>query len=216
MSWRADMHAVEASRAAQWVQYHSWQAAQHPHQAEYANLAWQWKTYETQQLMWASYYKQHSETAAVVHPQQAAATGRSSSLPPIVLRNGVAFGLSSLPHAIHQTIHAANMLQDKPYLLGGGHRRLEDVAYDCSSSASYVLIKAGLLQQVLNSSRFAEYGEPGEGRYLTVWVKPGQHVFVTICGLRLDTSGGRVAEGPRWRTTARSLSGFLPRHPQGL
>lgn len=210
------MHTVEAYRAAQLVQFHVWQAAQQPQHAEYQRLAWQWRAYETQQLQWASYYKQFTSTMPVVYPRQSVGKERYSSMPLIVLRAGVAFGLSSLPETIHRTIHAANTLQDKPYLLGGGHQRLEDVAYDCSSSTSFVLIKAGLLRQVLNSNRFAEYGEPGEGRFLTVWVKPGHHVFLTICGLRLDTSGGHMAEGPRWRATKRSFSGFIPRHPQGF
>jgi hypothetical protein len=113
-------------------------------------------------------------------------------------------------------IEAGNALQNKPYILGGGHRQLEDVGYDCSSSVSYMLIKAGLLSQVLNSNRLANYGAFGPGRYITIWVKPGHHVFITICGLRLDTSGGQVAEGPRWRTTDRSHRGFVPRHPHGL
>lgn len=136
--------------------------------------------------------------------------------PAIVLRSGCAYGLRSLPHFVHRLIAAGNTLQNKPYMLGGWHRKLDDVGYDCSSATSYVLIKAGLLDAVMNSSRLAYYSEPGPGRYVTVWVKPGQHVFITICGLRLDTSGGRVNEGPRWRTTVRSTDGFFPRHPRGL
>jgi len=206
-------HASEAGRAAQWVAYHTQQARWQPHRSEFAALAWQWKAYETQQKQWASYYQQMGHQTEAMTTMSKAAVAR---LPPITMRGGCAYGLRTLPSAVHRVIDAANVLQTKPYLLGGGHQSIEDVGYDCSSATSYVLIKAGLLNEVLNSSRFGDYGEAGPGRYVTIWVKPGHHVFVTICGLRLDTSGGRVGEGPRWRTTARSLSGFTPRHPPGL
>ncbi len=214
-SWQ---HASEAGRAAQWGAYHSQQARLQPHRSEYALLAWQWKAYETQQMQWAAYYQQQEKQTASrpAMPQPTMPQPAASPAPPVMLRNGFAYGLSTLPHLIHRLLGAANALQNKPYLLGGGHRRLDDVGYDCSSATSYVLIKAGLLQAVLNSSQLAGYGEPGPGRFITLWVKSGHHVFLTICGLRLDTSGGRVSEGPRWRTAERSLAGFMPRHPPGL
>ncbi len=215
-AWRSWQHAHEAGRAAQWVDYHARQAAQNPQHPELSALAWQWKAYETDQQRWASYYRQWSMSTAVARPVKSPSVKAQGSLPPITLRDGYAFGLNSLPLAVHRIIEAGNALQNKPYILGGGHRRLEDLGYDCSSTVSYVLIKAGQLQEILNSARFADYGAAGPGRYVTIWVKPGNHVFVTICGLRLDTSGGRVAEGPRWRTSGRSVQGFTPRHPLGL
>lgn len=193
--------------------YHAEQARWQPHRSESAALAWQWKAYETQQKQWAAYY-QHTGRQIAAVPTMSKTD--AATLPPITMRGGCAYGLRTLPAPVHRMIEAANALQNKPYLLGGGHQRLEDVGYDCSSATSYVLIKAGLLNEVLSSSRLGEYGEPGPGRFVTLWVKPGHHVFVTICGLRLDTSGGRVGEGPRWRSTARSRSGFMPRHPPGL
>jgi hypothetical protein len=120
------------------------------------------------------------------------------------------------PQALQFAVYAANTLQNKPYVLGGGHRNIEDSAYDCSSSTSYVLIKAGLLNRCLSSKEFATYGEAGVGRFITIWVKPGEHVFMTICGLRMDTSGQVTGEGPRWRTKGRSYAGFSPRHPFGM
>ena len=32
------------------------------------------------------------------------------------------------------------------------------------------------------------YGEPGPGRWITIYARNG-HVFMTLCGLRLDTGG---------------------------
>ncbi|SKA89671.1 hypothetical protein SAMN02745166_01603 [Prosthecobacter debontii] len=123
---------------------------------------------------------------------------------------------ASLPTQVQYLINAANHLQSSPYVRGAGHGRVEDRAYDCSSSTSYTLIKAGLLKSPLTSAGFANYGQAGEGRFITIWVKPGDHVFMTVCGLRLDTSGGMAGEGPRWRTKGRSYAGFSPRHPFGL
>ncbi len=213
-------HATEAARAAQWSDYYSRQAWQNSSQQDLVALAWQWKAYETQQRQWAAYYQQCTNEQSAMQSQPPASTPQHLAIgggqPPIVMRSSQAYGHASLPTSLHRMIQAGNALQNKPYILGGGHRQVEDVGYDCSSSVSYLLIKAGLLSQVLNSNRLANFGASGPGRYVTLWVKPGHHVFITICGLRLDTSGGQVAAGPRWRTTDRSLSGFMPRHPPGL
>jgi hypothetical protein len=121
----------------------------------------------------------------------------------------------ALPIQVQYAVNAANYLQHKPYVLGGGHRSIEDSAYDCSSAVSYALIKGGMLRGPLTSTNFAKFGAPGPGRFITIWVKPG-HVFMTVCGLRLDTTGGAPREGPRWRMETRSFAGFTPRHPVGL
>jgi hypothetical protein len=123
---------------------------------------------------------------------------------------------TTFPRPILHAVYAANTLQGKPYRMGGGHSRVYDSAYDCSGTSSYVLIHSGLLRSPLNSAQFARYGLPGPGRFITIYVKPGEHVFMTVCGLRLDTTGGREGEGPRWRPTPRSTAGFLLRHPPGL
>lgn len=122
----------------------------------------------------------------------------------------------SAPAQVQYAVSAGNKIQNKPYRRGGGHANVEDSAYDCSGSVSYVLIKAGLLRAPLPSSGFANYGLPGPGRYITIYVKPGSHVFMTVCGLRMDTSGGGDDEGPRWRAKPRAADGFIMRHPAGF
>jgi len=140
----------------------------------------------------------------------------TQAIPLIQMIGGQAACSRQLPVQVQYAVQAANHLQSSPYIRGGGHRQLEDAAYDCSSATSYVLIKAGLLDRVLTSAQLASYVQPGAGRFITLWVKPGSHVFLTLCGLRLDTSGGSAAEGPRWRTGPRSYAGFFPRHPPGF
>ncbi len=121
------------------------------------------------------------------------------------------------PHEVQRAIAAGNMLQNKPYKWGGGHRQMEDSGYDCSGSVSYVLRKAGLLAGALTSSSFGSYGQPGPGRWITIYAGRG-HVFMTVCGLRFDTGGHRgIGEsGPRWSTSPRYAANFVLRHPPGL
>ena len=183
------------------------------------------------QAAWAEYYRKQQANAqawAAYHAQQAAAVRsapRAAAPAPRAAVGGssairfdgrfAAVG-SNAPMQIQHAVYAANKLQNKPYVRGGGHASVEDNAYDCSGSVSYVLIKAGLLRAPLASGAFASYGEAGPGRFITIWVKPGEHVFMTICGLRMDTSGSITGEGPRWRTKSRSMAGFIARHPAGL
>lgn len=143
---------------------------------------------------------------------------RPSQLPPYALRFDGRYAEVPItfPRPVLHAVYAANTLQGKPYRMGGGHSRLYDSAYDCSGSISYILFHSGLLRSPLSSKEFANYGQPGPGRFITIYVKPGDHVFLTICGLRLDTTGGREGEGPRWRPKPRSTAGFIARHPPGL
>jgi hypothetical protein len=57
------------------------------------------------------------------------------------------------------------------------------------------------------------YGEPGPGRFITVYANPG-HAFMTIEGRRFDTGWG--GGGSRWASGSRPTGGFVVRHPPGL
>ncbi|MCE9519523.1 MAG: peptidoglycan endopeptidase [Verrucomicrobia bacterium] len=122
-----------------------------------------------------------------------------------------------MPQPVLRAVEAGNRLQGKPYLWGGGHRYLYDRGYDCSGSVSFVLHHAGLLPGPRLSQDLQYYGDPGPGRFITIYARGG-HVFMSICGLRLDTSdfGSGRGDGPRWRPTARSYQGYSMRHPPGL
>lgn len=209
---RQEAHAQNSYYAA--AHYAAQQAAQQ--QAAY-------QAYVRNQQAWAAYYAQQQQAmmarqVAAAPVARAAAPRAAAPVASSLIRFDGRFAScsASLPTQVQYVINAANHLQHTPYVLGAGHGRIEDRAYDCSSSTSYALIKAGLLKAPLTSKGFASYGQPGEGRFITIWVKPGEHVFMTVCGLRLDTSGGQVGEGPRWRTKGRSYAGFTPRHPAGL
>lgn len=134
----------------------------------------------------------------------------------LALSGKTATATAEVPYTVQRAIEAGNFLQTKPYVWGGGHGSVIDRGYDCSGSVSYVLIQAGLLGRPLTSSGFARYGLPGPGKFISIYAGPG-HVFMTVCGLRLDTGGrgGRGESGPRWSTSARYGSQWTVRHPPG-
>jgi hypothetical protein len=130
------------------------------------------------------------------------------------LVNGRAVAPAGVPRAVRAAIAAGNRIQKVPYQYGGGHGR-PSRGLDCSGSVSYVLKASGLLASPLTSGEFRRYGTGGVGRYITVYGRDG-HVFMTVCGLRLDTSNsGNGHAGPRWSTKPRNVRGFTARHPRG-
>ena len=73
------------------------------------------------------------------------------------------------PARIAQVIAGGNAIARFPYVWGGGHGSFIDSAYDCSGSVSYALAAAGLLDAPLVSGQFAQWGEPGPGRWITIY-----------------------------------------------
>lgn len=134
--------------------------------------------------------------------------------PPAAMVNHDAVPPSNAPAAVKRAIYAANRINHLPYQFGGGHGRASH-GLDCSGSVSHVLRNAGLMESSMPSKGFLKYGKSGPGKYITIYVRDG-HVFMTICGLRFDTtSGGSGHVGPRWMTKPRNTKGFKVRHPAG-
>ncbi len=111
-------------------------------------------------------------------------------------------------------IAAANSIAGLPYIYGGGHGSFRAAGYDCSGSISYALAAGGLLDSPLDSSAFMSWGEPGPGKWITVYTNPG-HAYMVVKGRRFDTSALREG-GTRWTNEMRSSAGFVARHPPGL
>ena len=128
--------------------------------------------------------------------------------------DGTATPPANAPDAVKQIIAAGNAIASKPYVYGGGHGKWEDSGYDCSGSVSYALHGANLLEQALDSGSLARWGDAGAGDWVTIYANGG-HVFMTVAGLRFDTSG-RSKTGSRWQADMRSPSGYTIRHPEGL
>jgi hypothetical protein len=132
-----------------------------------------------------------------------------------VLNGRYAMVPKDAPVEVQRAIAAGNRLIGKPYIYGGGHRRVEDIGYDCSGTASYVLYHAGLLPSPIASNEFRSYGKAGPGKWITLYARRG-HVFSVIAGLRLDTGYNGQGEGPQWSSHSRPIKEAVLRHPPGL
>ena len=146
-----------------------------------------------------------------------------------ILPSGLAAAGAQAPPAVKDMVAAGNRLFGASYLYGGAHgtslNTLEP-AYDCSSSVSYVLHWGGVLgANGLDSTELESYGEPGPGKYISIYANAG-HAFMYVGGLRFDTveapefdSGPNSGKpGPRWRVSASvpDWSTWTVRHPPGL
>ena len=133
---------------------------------------------------------------------------------PQVRSDGTAVAPLQAPSVVAAVIGAGNAIATTPYKWGGGHGAWKDSGYDCSGSVSFALAGAGLMNSPLTSGMFMSWGDPGPGRWITIYANNG-HVWMTVAGLRFDTSG---ANGfTRWQSmNGRTTSGFTVRHPPGL
>ncbi len=143
-----------------------------------------------------------------------------------VLPDGSATAPAEAPPEIKRYIAAGNTIHEKPYVYGGGHgASLKTVqsAYDCSSSTSFALHRAGMLDEwPRTSGQLRTWGAPGPGRWLTLYSNDG-HVFSIVAGISFNTAhyGATIpaGSGPRWSTdTTGQLANdsFVVRHWPGL
>ena len=116
---------------------------------------------------------------------------------------------------VARVIAAANEIATRPYVYGGGHGSFSSYGYDCSGSVSYALHGGGLLSSPEDSTALESYGEPGPGRYITIYAN-AEHAYMTIDGRRFDTVA-LAEDGTRWSGSAGDDGGsFVERHPAGL
>jgi cell wall-associated NlpC family hydrolase len=132
-----------------------------------------------------------------------------------ILLSGIALAPPDAPEAVQNVINAANTIVGRPYVWGGGHASFYSYGYDCSGSVSFALFGAGLIPEPLTSGSLEGWGEPGPGKWITVYANAG-HTFMEIAGLRWDTVGDARGTGPRWHLEPTSTEGFVARHPPGL
>jgi cell wall-associated NlpC family hydrolase len=116
--------------------------------------------------------------------------------------------------SVRRMVAAGNRIARLPYVWGGGHGSFDAAGYDCSGSVSYVLHAAGLLSVPEDSTGLESFGEPGPGRYVTIYANAG-HAWMTIAGRRFDTIALQEG-GTRWSNTISSPAGYVVRHPHGL
>ncbi|HEY1833532.1 MAG TPA: peptidoglycan-binding protein [Solirubrobacteraceae bacterium] len=123
-------------------------------------------------------------------------------------------GSSAAEGVVSQVIAAGDEIATRPYVWGGGHGSFISEGYDCSGSVSYALHGGGLLSSPEDSSALESYGDPGPGRFITIYAN-AEHAFMVVDGKRFDTVA--LAEtGNRWSSSMTSTAGFVARHPAGF
>jgi membrane-bound lytic murein transglycosylase B len=132
----------------------------------------------------------------------------------VIQPNGLAAAPASAPPAVKAAIAAANSIATTPYVWGGGHASFYSYGYDCSGAVSFALYGAGLLDTPLTSGSLESYGEPGPGKWITIYAN-ATHTYMVIAGLRWDTVGDANGTGPRWHAEPPYPEGFVVRHPAG-
>jgi hypothetical protein len=141
---------------------------------------------------------------------------RSSGTCGAGLVDGRAIAPPGAPGAVKQVIAAANHIDGRPYVWGGGHVSWFTRGYDCSGAVGYALHGAGLLDATMVSGQLASWGEAGVGRWITVYAND-EHVFMVVAGLRFDTRDAPLGvSGPRWHRAGVNTAKFVARHPAGL
>ena len=132
-----------------------------------------------------------------------------------VLGDGQVVPPRNAPRQVQVVMQAANAISKFPYKWGGGHGAWRDNGYDCSGSISFALAAAGFLHSPLTSGNFMSWGEPGPGRWITIFANQG-HVFMYVAGMRYDTGALSGPGHTRWSDQTRSTAGFTAVHPPGF
>jgi hypothetical protein len=141
---------------------------------------------------------------------------RTSATCAATLLDGRAVAPSYAPAPVRAAIAAANRIDGRPYVWSGGHAGWASRGYDCSGAVGYALHGAGMLDATMVSGQLAAWGEPGVGRWITIYAN-AEHVYMVIAGLRFDTRDDLPGvSGPRWHQEMVEGRGFAARHPAGL
>jgi hypothetical protein len=196
-------------------------------------------------------------TRYLLGPATAVGSGCTGEAPTVIAGSAATIGAggsatipAQAPAAVQQMLAAGNRIIAEPYSYGGGHvpaamgvppdpaaepgtQENGGPGYDCSSAVDYVLWGAGLGSALLGgavpgSAALATVGEPGPGRWVTIYAgaSGGQpHAFIAVDGLVLDTvhlePTAPAGTGLRWQSgveVQRELAtgDFVARHPAGL
>lgn len=200
-----------------------WYAAQVQHRAQ---------TYLTAATGTSTVYTDQPVSCAPVAAGQST-PGSTARLPP----DGSAAIPQDTPAPVQAAIAAGNRIIDTAYSQQRTPGMLDHVmgSYDCSGATDYVLANAGLSspqvnvgnQTAGNSTDLETYGDPGPGRWITVYASPA-HAFIQIAGVILDTAWWTPVQptspssGPRWqpasilRAQLHDGNPWTERHPPGL
>lgn len=154
------------------------------------------------------------EAQAAAQAARAQATGTVAVGGIAVQTGGMVHAPPGAPAAVEEVIAAGNAIATLPYIYGGGHASFHADGYDCSGSVSYALAAAGLVSSPMVSGQFETWGDPGPGRWITIYAN-ADHVWMEVAGWRFDTVA-QAETGTRWAQGGGEFAGFVVRHPPGL
>lgn len=97
---------------------------------------------------------------------------------------------------------------------GYGHGSGPGVGFDCSGAVSAILGAAGLISSPMVASQFMQYGDPGPGKWLSIFADP-VHTFMQLNGRYFGTSLSNPGGGANWFSSFPGNIGG-PRHPHGF
>ncbi len=157
---------------------------------------------------------QRLEAQVAAQAARAAATDTANVGGVAVDTGGMVQAPPGAPPAVRQVIAAGNAIATVPYIYGGGHASFHADGYDCSGSVSYALAAAGLVSSPMVSGQFESWGDPGPGRWITIYAN-ADHVWMEVAGWRFDTVA-QAESGTRWAQGGGEFAGFVVRHPPGL
>ncbi len=141
---------------------------------------------------------------------------RSSSTCGAQIVDGRALAPPYAPQSVKDVIAAANRIDGRPYVWGGGHLGWTSFGYDCSGAVGYALHGGDLLSTTMVSGQLEQWGDAGTGRWITVYAN-WHHVYMVVAGLRYDTRDAPSGvSGPRWHPEMADPRNFAARHPAGL
>jgi peptidoglycan hydrolase-like protein with peptidoglycan-binding domain len=149
---------------------------------------------------------------ATLHPPHAVSHGTGGEESSGSSSDSAGGGESS--SVVERVVAAADEIATRPYVYGGGHGSFQSTGYDCSGSVSYALHGGSLLSSPEDSSALESYGDPGPGRYITIYAN-AEHAWMVIDGRRFDTVAQQET-GTRWSDSMTSTAGYVVRHPAGL
>ncbi len=147
-------------------------------------------------------------------PSALVAPASTNGSPSASSDGGAPAGGGEAESIVARVIAAANEIATRPYVWGGGHGSFESYGYDCSGSVSYALHGGGLLSSPEDSTGLESYGEPGPGKYITIYAN-AEHAYMVIDGKRFDTVA-LAEDGSRWGGPGDDGGSFVERHPAGL
>ena len=113
-----------------------------------------------------------------------------------LLPDGTAAAPADAPPQVQHAIWAANKIQDKPYIYGGGHAQVRGQRLRLLRHRLLRAPRRRPADSPLDSGCFMRWGEKGPGTWITVYTNPG-HAYAVIAGLRLDTSAAAVTRAER-------------------